>query len=270
MGDTRRWIALSPDEWEAFETRVRRTVQSRDDFVQIPFPRLAAASDGQIAGALASYKREAAVVDPRLSREVAVHQMAMALSDLCERLRSDTGITFTAGQSVADEKVTIFCAKMPLREVMRQLSRPFGYTWLRSGKPGDYRYELTQDLRSQLMEEELRNRDRNAALIGLEQEIERYRPYLGLSPDEALARSKTASPVEKPLLEKLAGYGWGPIHVYCQLSRSELGALRAGQTFKYASQPLYGEQTLPPQVARGVLQSMRDYRLKVIKLHLSP
>ena len=35
----------------------------------------------------------------------------------------------------ADEKVTVFCKEMALREVMRQLSRPFGYTWVRSGAP---------------------------------------------------------------------------------------------------------------------------------------
>ena len=33
---------------------------------------------------------------------------------------------------MADEKVTVFCERLPLRDVMRQLSRPFGYTWLRS------------------------------------------------------------------------------------------------------------------------------------------
>ena len=48
----------------------------------------------------------------------------------------------------------------------------------------------------------MRNRDRNAALLALEQEIERYRPFLDLSPDEALARSETASPAEKQILEK--------------------------------------------------------------------
>src|SRR5436305_3383720 len=107
--------------------------------------------------------------------------------------------------------MTLFCEKLPLREVMRQLSRPFGYTWLRSGNPGMYRYELVQDLRSQLLEEELRNRDRNAALIALDQEIQPYRPYLDLSPDEALERAKSAGPAEKKLLENISGYGWGPI-----------------------------------------------------------
>src|SRR5207247_7636838 len=123
---------------------------------------------------------------------VTLASKAQALSDVCERLRADSGVHLVAGNSVADEKVTLFCEKLPLREVMRHLSRPFGYTWLRSGKLGEYRYELVQDLRSQLLEEELRNRDRNAALLALEQEIERYRPHLNLSPDEALARSRAA------------------------------------------------------------------------------
>src|SRR5207249_128516 len=161
----------------------------------------ASAADRQMAKAVESYKRDAAIVDPRLSHEVTCACKGTALSDLCDRLRADTGIQLTAGSSVADEKVTLFCEKMPLRDVMRQLSRPFGYTWLRSRKQGDeYRYELVQDLKSQLMEEELRNRDRYAALITLEREMDRYRPYLPLSPDEALVREKTAPPDEKKLL----------------------------------------------------------------------
>src|SRR5437764_1402728 len=132
---------------------------------------------------------------------------------------------------------------MPLREVMRRFSRPFGYTWLRSrqglglgswelgkDKPGRsptpnsqvltpvYRYELVQDLRSQLLEEELRNRDRNTALLALEREIQRYRPYLDLDPDEALAQSRTTPPEEKKLLERLATNGWGQIQMYFRLS----------------------------------------------------
>src|SRR5207249_7925662 len=128
--------------------------------------------------------RNAAIVHPRLSRQVTCAFKATALSDLCDQLKGETGIQLSAGPSVADEKVTVFCEKLPLRDVMRQLSRPFGYTWLRSKREGgEYRYELVQDLRSQLLEEELRNRDRDAALISLGGEMERYRPYLSLSPD---------------------------------------------------------------------------------------
>jgi hypothetical protein len=258
---TGRWGGRPGDDGGAIEDQVRRAVPVRDDFARVPFPRLASASDRQIAAAVESYRREAAVVDARLARDVTLQQKATALSDLCDGLRSETGIQLSAGQSVADEKVTIFCRKMPLRDVMRQLGRPFGYAWLRSGKAGEYRYELVQDLRSQLLEEELRNRDRNQALLALERDIDRYRPYLGLSPDEALARSKTAPASEKRLLEALAGTGWGPIHMYYRLSRRDLEALRAGEALTFRQEPKPGEAVLPAEMAHGVLESTRHIRV---------
>jgi hypothetical protein len=254
-----QWPARRPEEWEQIEARVRRQVRVRDDFVQISFPRLASVSDRQIAEAAESYKREAAIVDARLAREVTCAFKATALSDLCDRLRSDTSIQLLAGNSVADEKVTLFCEKLPLREVMRQLSRPFGYTWVRSKKADEYRYELMQDLKSQLLEEELRNRDRNEALLALDREVERFRPYLGLTPDEALARSKTAPPVEKLLLEKMAGYAWGAIQMYFRLSSRDLAAMRAGHELIFRARPEPGEQPLPSDLQPGVLQSFRDW-----------
>src|SRR5262249_17840958 len=162
-------------------------------------------------------------------------------ADLCEKLKSETGIHLAAGPSVADEKVTLFCAKTPLREVMRQLSRPFGYTWLRSGKPGEYRYELVQDLRSQLLEEELRNRDRPGSLLALAKEMEQYRSYLDLSPEEAQARSRSAAPGVKKLLDQLAINGWGAIQMYFRLSPQQLAALRAGQALVFSADPQPGE-----------------------------
>jgi len=257
------WVPLPQDEQDAIEERVRRAVPVRDDFVRIPFPQIAATSDRQIAEAVESYKREAAIVDARLAHPVTLEQKATALSDLCERLRGDTGIQLAAGSSVADEKVTLLCEKVPLRDVMRQLSRPFGYVWLRSRKEGEeFRYELVQDLRSQLLEEELRNRDRNAALLALDAEIERYRPYLGLSPDEALARARTAAPTEKSLLETLGGIGWGPIHAYFRLSNQDLAALRAGQRLTFSQVPKSGEQPLSAELARGVIQSKRHLQFR--------
>jgi hypothetical protein len=280
----RPWVVRPRAEREAIQERLRGGVGARDDFVTIPFPRLAAASDGQVRAAVESYRREAAVVDSRLAREVSVQQKATALADLCDDLRSETGIRLEAGRSVADEKVTLFCRQLPLRDVMRQLSRPFGYTWLRSGRQNEYRYELVQDLRSQLLEEELRNRDRDEALLALEKEIARYRPYLDLSPEQALARSRTARPAEKALLEKLAGQGWGPIQMYFRLSPRDLAALRAGQMLTFNAEPISprylaalragqmltfsadpkpDQQPLPPDVARGVLQIYRDLRIPI-------
>jgi Putative zinc-finger len=258
---TEHWASLPGEGQDSIEARVRDAVRVRDDFVQVPFPRLVSTSEQQIAQAAESYKREAAVADARLAREVTIQQKATALSDLCDRLRGETGIQLAAGSSVADEKVTIFCEKQPLRDVMRELSRPFGYTWLRSGKSGEYRYELTQDLRSQLLEEELRNRDRNAALLAVDSEMNRYRQYLGLSPDEALARARTAPPAEKKLLEQFAGSGWGVAQLYFRLTPRDLAALRAGERLSFSAEPRAGEQPLPPDLARGVLQSLRETRV---------
>jgi hypothetical protein len=239
-----------------------------DDFVAIPPPLLVDASGGQAAAAAEQYRREQAIVDTRLARTVAVAVKATALSDVCNQLRAETGIHLVAGRSVADEKVTVFCKEQPLRDVMRQLSRPFGYAWLRSGKEKEYRYELSQDLRSQLLEEELRSRDRHAALLALDQEMQRYRKYLNLSPDEARAAAAKASGEEKRRLERYAGDGWGPIQIYFRLSPNDLNRMRAGQSVTFTaersrySQP--DEQPLPPDLARGILQS-QDYRRIVVQ-----
>jgi hypothetical protein len=176
VADARWWAPARANDWRAIEATVRRDARSGDDFVQIPLPQLADVDGRQMAAAVEQYRREAAVVDARLSRNVTVAQKETALSDLCDHLREETGIRLAAGSSVADEKVTLFCKAMPLRDVMRQLSRPFGYTWIRSGKAGDHRYELVQDLRSQLLEEELRNRDRSESLLALERDLQRYAP----------------------------------------------------------------------------------------------
>jgi hypothetical protein len=97
--------------------------------------------------------------------------------------------------------------------------------------------------------------------------MQRFRPYLGLSPDEALAKVKTASPAEKPLLEKLSGDGWGPIQMYFRLSPRDVAALRSGQGLSFAQEPRPADhrpadQLLPPELARGVLQSGRDIRVR--------
>jgi RNA polymerase sigma-70 factor, ECF subfamily len=268
LAPMRQWAWLPLDQMYALEARLALGGDAEEDAMERrEFLRQAAAG----AAGLVLSESEKEIVDGRLTQKVKLAFKGMALSDLCAHLRTEIGVHVTAGASVADEKVTLFCKAMPLREVMRQLSRPFGYTWVRSGKTGEYRYELTQDLRSQLLEEELRNRDRNEALLALEREIERYRPYLGLSPDEALERSKTASPAEKKILENLGNKGWGPAQMYFQLTRADFEALRAGQIIQFASGPGPGEQALPPDVTRGVLQSWRVLRFykRVGSFHMS-
>jgi RNA polymerase sigma-70 factor, ECF subfamily len=262
-----------------------RAGMSRRKLFEAAGTAAAAAAAASLTGAAAAAtQKESEIIDDRLTRKVTLAVKATALSDLCEQLCSETGIQIIAGPSVADEKVTVFCEKLPLREVMRQLSRPFGYTWLRSrqglgvrgrglgeGPPdsnaqrptpnASYCYELVQDLRSQLLEEELRNRDRSAALLALNADIERYRPYLGLSPEEALARAKSASAEDKALLEKLGKYGWGPIQLYFRLSPQEQTAVRAGQELRFRAEPEPGDRQLPPDLERGILACQVKHRL---------
>src|SRR5205085_6824048 len=92
----------------------------------------------------AAPQSEAEIIDDRLTRKVTLAVKATALTDLCEQLHRDTGIALAAGPSVADEKVSLFCEKLPLREVMRQLSRPFGYTWLRTSQAPDARRQTPE------------------------------------------------------------------------------------------------------------------------------
>jgi RNA polymerase sigma-70 factor, ECF subfamily len=264
----RQWAWLPLDQMHALESRLvtraakDRAAPGRGASKEKTMERRAFLRHAVVGAAgLVLPEPEKEVVDGRLTQKVTLALKGTALSDLCEHLRSETGVHLAAGASVADEKVTLFCEKLPLRDVMRQLSRPFGYTWLRSSREDMYRYELVQDLRSQLLEEELRNRDRNAALLALEKEIERFRPYLSLSPDEALAKAKTAPEAEKPLLEKLAGVGWGPIQMYFRLSPQQHAALRAGEILYFHEEPGPGQYPLPKELPRGVLECNRTWRV---------
>jgi RNA polymerase sigma-70 factor (ECF subfamily) len=265
-----RWLPLEPVTraagGRALEMRLSlgAAVNKEDAVERREFLRQAAV--GAAGLMLADGEKE--IIDGRLTQKVTLAFKGTALSDLCNHLRTETAVSLTAGNSVADEKVTLFCRQMPLRDVMRQLSRPFGYAWARSGDAGKYRYELLQDLRSQLLEEELRNRDRHAALLSLEEELERFRPYLSLTPDQILARARTAPPEEKALLDKIGGsethsaLGWGPVEMYFRLSAQEKLALLAGERLYFSEGPRPGERPLPPEVARGVMQSWRDLRAR--------
>jgi hypothetical protein len=126
-----------------------------------------------------------------------------------------------------------------------------------------YRYELEQDLRSQLLEEELRNRDRNAALLALDRDMGRYRGYLGLSPEDARARVASAPAGEKDLLAKLGGKPWGALQMYFRLAPGDLAALRDGQTVIFSVAPKPGERPLPPELAKSILEPWSDWHILV-------
>src|SRR5207248_1396553 len=110
----RQWAWLPVDRIDALEARLAgRDVQAatEESMKRREFLRQAAAS----AAGLMLGETEKEVVDGRLTQKVTLAFKATALSELCERLQAETGIRVTAGSSVADEKVTLFCEKTPLR-----------------------------------------------------------------------------------------------------------------------------------------------------------
>jgi hypothetical protein len=54
LGEDQRLTSLPTDAWQKIEARVRAVVRVREDFVTIPFPRIASTSNHQIAEAVAS------------------------------------------------------------------------------------------------------------------------------------------------------------------------------------------------------------------------
>jgi hypothetical protein len=214
-----------------------------EEFIYIEPPRIASRDPGAVRDAVARYQAEKAVVDARLERKVDLAVKGISFSDLCGRLTRETGVPLRAGRTVADEKVTIFCEKQPLRALMRQVSHLFGYKWARSGEEGAYQYELFQELRSQLAEEELRNRDLNAALIALDEAMGAYKPFLPLSQADLLRQLKELPKGDrnKTLLENAARGSFAGIQAYMCLTPAEVQALRAGNEVKFST-----DAPLPP------------------------
>jgi RNA polymerase sigma-70 factor, ECF subfamily len=196
------------------------------------------------------------IVDDRLTQKVTLAVKATALADLCEHLRAESSVNLAAGPSVADEKVTVFCQKLPLRDVMRQLSRPFGYAWLRTSKAGEYRYELVQDLRSQLLEEELRNRDVNAALLALDAEMQQYRPYLDMSFGELQTLWGQGGETAKLLTHMVHNGGWGGIQLYHHLTPRDRTALVAGEELTFRPDASDSDRRLPTAWTHPLLQAL--------------
>jgi hypothetical protein len=281
----RQWAPLPPDERSRIEAQIKRRVRGRDDFIRIPFPRIASAAERQIAEAAEQYKKEAAVVDARLFRKVTLQEKAVSFDNFCRVLEQQTGVRIEAGRTVADEKVTAFVRERPLRDLMREVSRLFGFTWLRTRQAtGDrrqatgespvgsdaqrltpdasFRYELEQDLRSQLLEEELRNRDHNESLLVMDQQLQALRPYRGLTPEELRAKAEAAtSPELKKQLQLLAGLGWGPFQLYFRLSPDEMATLRSGNSLRFSSQPGPNDRPLPDDFRLTVLGAFSNYRI---------
>ena len=233
----------------------------KDDFVRFPLPQIASADPRKLAvgEAVKNYQQEAKVVDPRLFRKVTLRLKAVPLEELCSQLTKQTGASIQASRVVRDEKVTVFVEDLPARDVMRAVTRLFGYFFSRAGEPKAYHYELLQDLRSQLTEEEMRNRDVHEALIALDEEMSWFRPYLDQNVDQLIQRVERNRDGKDPEVSRLyrfvKGGGWGAAQLYFRLSPAERNALMSGQFLRYGSSAQDGEHQLPGEWRAGVLKA---------------
>jgi len=226
-----------------------------DSFVEVPLPQLAARGESANAAALRSYQDEKAISDPRLQRKVTLAKKAVAFGELLEQLAKETGIDISATRGVADDKLTVFCKDKPLRDLMRQITQHFGFTWERTGSDPAYGYRLKQPLRNQFLEEELRNKDRHEALLALDREMESLKKHFDLSPEQAREAAENAEGKEKDQLELLGGIGWAPARLYFGLSPEDQSALQGGKKL------YFGENgtPFPKELAQGTLNALTGH-----------
>lgn len=244
-----RWLGGDDERREIRELLARQLsrIAVKDDFVEIPYPRIADAArqSETMEAAVRQYDREAQVVDARLFRKVTLRLRQTPLSDFCRVLQQQTGVTFAASRTVGDENVTVFVKDMAARDVMRAVARLFDYKWGRSGEESAYRYELRQDLRAQIAEEELRSRQVNQMLLALDEQIAGYLPYLDLSPEQIQSRLEGAQGAEKYRLKDLAEWKWGPIQLYHRLSAAQRQILAGGGHLQFRTDARSPELRLP-------------------------
>lgn len=228
------------------EQALLRSVAGGDDFITVPVPPIAAANENGNRAALEAVQREQAIVDARLVRPMTLAAKSMPFGELCAQLTKETGITFTATRRVADDEVTLYCTNRPLRSVMREIARHFGFEWRRTGTEPEFEYELGQSLGRQLYEEKLRQQDRDAMLVQLEEGARSLQKLMELTPEQQEARIKELEPLLKD--NKAAFEEWSHLYLlkqggqtvlprFLQLSPEELSQLRSGDTYQWDLMP---------------------------------
>lgn len=256
---TAGWLAGDEPDPEVQAWLTQKLPPVHDDFVRVPLPQVAVVQAGVtvVGQAARKYEEEVAVVDVRLFQKVKLQLKGVSLTDLCAELGKQAGVALRPSRGVQDEKVTVFVKATPARDVMREVARLFGYHWGRTGEAGAYKYELVQDLRSQLAEQEMRNRDQNAGFLALGEAMGVYRPYVNQTVPQLKERLTGAQGTERERLSLLVKEGgWGAVQLFRSLSSRDVTALQEGQslTYGYAS---WHRNRLPEEWKQPLLQSNR-------------
>lgn len=227
----------SPTDGMKLQREADSLVRTGDDFVQVPFPVIASTDRRGAVRALEAYRQEKQIVDTRLARKVTLAARGMALEDLFSLLQAKSQVEMRANRSVADEKITIFCEEMPVRDLMRAINQLYGYSWARSGEEGAFHYELSQDLKSRLLEEELRTRDLNEALLALNDTLNK----------------KTAT--------SSTGAAATFLKLYARMSPDDKAALRNGQRIVFSADSADTGHHIPEELRRPLLETFGIYRV---------
>jgi hypothetical protein len=251
---------------------------------------------------------------PGLETLVSYSETKIPLGELVAKVVSDTGVKLSAAPAVADEPVAVVVKEFPARELLEQLADVLDYQWRvrrdgaigrhkdgaredsareggrptpDSSKPGRSTterptperpsavYEIWQDLASKQREEALRSSLSAAVEQRFQEELERYRAAVKLSPAEIRRqwddwlvrgdqlhklspeqfqawlnsheatdwdrRSSLLENLTSPIQRSLAGLATG-------LSPEQWAALRAGRQIVFSSAPRTGELPLPADV----------------------
>lgn len=267
LGDDLTYLAA--DGFDTYAHRVAGFVQSdgasltlqlpevkgADSFVEVPLPKLASDDPAADRAALRAYQEEKSISDPRLQKRVTLAKKAVAFGDLLDAIAKETGIAISATRAVADDKLTVFCKDKPLRELMRQITEHFGFVWERTGTEPEFVYRLKQPLRNQFLEEELRNKDKNEALLALDREMESLKKYFDLSPEQAREAAEHAQGAEKEKLELMGGIGWGPARLYFGLEGDDQTALQSGKKLYFGP----NGREIPKDLTTGALNSLTGH-----------
>jgi len=202
----------------------------RDDFVEPPPVLLASNCDPGADQAMTAelhlaFEKELQITDAKLYKPVSLALKHATMSELCSELSRQTGEPIYCGHNVADDNITIYIGSRPAREIMREVSRVFGFTWERSGKDGAYRYMLKQDVAAQVAEERLRSNDLEAEFKGIVQQM----------------RGEPGPANERATIVK---------QVFSGLSRQDIDVLRSGAEVRFRTEASEDAAPLEPDVAR--------------------
>jgi hypothetical protein len=235
---------------EPWDRRVLAFVLTRQE----PPPGVDREQVHRLRFAVADYLQQAQTVDERLAQPVQLALKAAPLDELCASLGTQIGVPLRAARGVGDEKATVLVRDQPAREVMRETARLFGYKWARSGAKGEFRYELVQELKSQLEEEEERRRDLHQAFLVMDSEMASYTRFANARVEDLAVRAEQAQGEERDRLYVLVKNGaWGGAQLYQRLAPAERVALLNGRVIQLrADAP---DRDLPVEWPREVLLS---------------